>query len=171
MSDQKAGLGDRVKDRVSGYMGVVVSLHRFLQGCDRLGVQPPVGDDGKLPEAQTFDSPDLLVVDEKVITYREQNDERNTGSITLGDKVRDPVTGFEGVAVARHVYLTGCNRITIQPPVEDGSSELPSTNALDAPLLVVVESQYVEYKEPTVGQKPPGGPPKYMPEEKNDGHR
>lgn len=36
--------------------------------------------------------------------------------INLGDEVQDTVTGFQGIAVSRHVYLQGCDRITIQPP-------------------------------------------------------
>lgn len=33
--------------------------------------------------------------------------------IGLGSRVRDSVTGFEGIATARSVYLYGCVRITI----------------------------------------------------------
>ena len=35
--------------------------------------------------------------------------------IALGDKVRDTLTGFEGIAVARANFLYGCERICIQP--------------------------------------------------------
>jgi hypothetical protein len=36
-------------------------------------------------------------------------------TIKLGDKVRDTITGFKGIAIARSIWLTGCDRITIQP--------------------------------------------------------
>jgi len=47
-------------------------------------------------------------------------------AIKLGDKVRDTVTGLEGIAVARTEWLLGCIRWGVQPvelkdgkPVED----------------------------------------------------
>lgn len=35
--------------------------------------------------------------------------------ITLGQTVRDAITGLEGVVVAKHEYLYGCTRVSIQP--------------------------------------------------------
>ena len=40
-------------------------------------------------------------------------------SATLGDRYKDPITGFEGVAVARTVYLYGCARVGLQGPLRD----------------------------------------------------
>jgi len=37
--------------------------------------------------------------------------------IELGSRVRDAVTGFEGVVTVRSDYMTGCNRYLVQPPV------------------------------------------------------
>jgi len=37
--------------------------------------------------------------------------------VKLGDRVRDKITGFEGVAVARTQYLNGCARIAVQSTV------------------------------------------------------
>ena len=57
-----ADLGDQVKDSVSGFEGIVMAKHIYLNGCDRLSVQPKVGSDGKLPESMTFDIMQLKVV-------------------------------------------------------------------------------------------------------------
>lgn len=54
-------LGDRVKDKVTGFEGIAVSRHSYLNGCDRINVQPLVDKDGKIPEDQTFDEPQLVV--------------------------------------------------------------------------------------------------------------
>ena len=35
--------------------------------------------------------------------------------IKLGSKVRDTLTGFEGIAVGRTEWLFGCARVTIEP--------------------------------------------------------
>ena len=41
--------------------------------------------------------------------------------IKLGSKVRDSITGLEGIATARTEYLYGCVRITITPTeLKDG---------------------------------------------------
>ena len=60
-------LGKKVKDKVSGFTGIVTGRHDFLAGCTRYSVQPEVDKDGKLPESQTFDDPQLEVVKEKKI--------------------------------------------------------------------------------------------------------
>jgi len=39
--------------------------------------------------------------------------------IKLGQLVRDTLTGFEGVAVARTEWLFGCVRVTVQPKALD----------------------------------------------------
>jgi len=54
-------LGDQVTDTVSGFKGVAVGFHEFLQGCRRITVQPKVGKDGVLPDDKCFDEPQLKV--------------------------------------------------------------------------------------------------------------
>lgn len=60
-------LGDKVKDTVSGFIGIAVSRHIYLQGCHRISVQPGVDKEGKCPESQTFDEPQLMVVKSGVV--------------------------------------------------------------------------------------------------------
>ena len=55
-------LGTRCKDTVSGFTGVAVAAHNYLNGCTRITIQPPVDKDGKLPESQTFDEPQLEAI-------------------------------------------------------------------------------------------------------------
>lgn len=41
--------------------------------------------------------------------------------VKLGNKVKDNITGFFGIAVARSEWLHGCNRIAIEPQeLKDG---------------------------------------------------
>ena len=53
--------GDRVKDRVLGFAGIVMAKTVFLNGCARCAVQPPVGKDGTMPKECWFDEPQLKV--------------------------------------------------------------------------------------------------------------
>lgn len=55
-------LGDHVRDFVSGFEGIAVACHSYLNGCERITVQPKVGEDGKLPDTGTFDEPQLAVI-------------------------------------------------------------------------------------------------------------
>lgn len=58
----KAKLGDKVKDKVSGFTGIVTAQHNYLEGCTRLTVQPKINKDGTLPASETFDEPTLKVI-------------------------------------------------------------------------------------------------------------
>ena len=60
-------LGQKVKDLVSGFTGVAYGRSTFLNGCNRIGVQPQIREDGTLPQDQWFDEPQLVVVDEKPV--------------------------------------------------------------------------------------------------------
>ena len=55
-------LGDRVRDAVTGFEGIVVLSHHHLAGYVRFTVQPPVDMEGRLPGAETFDGPQLQVI-------------------------------------------------------------------------------------------------------------
>lgn len=48
-------LGTQVKDKVTGFKGVAVSVSFDLYGCIQAVVSPEVGPDGKIPDSQWFD--------------------------------------------------------------------------------------------------------------------
>lgn len=52
-------LGWKVKDKVTGFTGVVTAVTLFLNGCRRVCIQPAVGKDGKMPSDGWFDEPQL----------------------------------------------------------------------------------------------------------------
>lgn len=41
-------------------------------------------------------------------------------AIRLGEHVTDKFTGAKGIAIARTTWLHGCNKVRIQPPIENG---------------------------------------------------
>lgn len=55
--------------------------------------------------------------------------------ISLGDHVKDAITGMEGIAVARVDYLTGCTQICISPKV-DKDGKLQDSHYVDESRLV-----------------------------------
>jgi hypothetical protein len=60
-------LGAEVKDKVSGFVGIAVAKHNYINGCTRITVQPKVDKQGKLPDSQTFDELQLSVISKKII--------------------------------------------------------------------------------------------------------
>lgn len=58
--------------------------------------------------------------------------------VNLGDKVKDLVTGLEGIATSRTEWLYGCGRIGVQPQeVKDGKQV--EAAVIDEPQLEVLE--------------------------------
>ena len=43
--------------------------------------------------------------------------------VKLGTKVRDSITGFEGIAIARTQYLYGCVQIGVEPLIAEGGKK------------------------------------------------
>lgn len=62
------GLGDRVKDPVTGLKGIVVCVSTWLHGCIRVTVQPETVKDGKPAELTSFDQSQLELVKARVHT-------------------------------------------------------------------------------------------------------
>lgn len=50
--------------------------------------------------------------------------------IKLGDKVKDPITGFEGTATAKTEWLYGCSRIAVQAQI-DKDGKVPGLEWFD----------------------------------------
>ena len=56
----------------------------------------------------------------------------------LGQKVKDKVTGFEGIIIAKVEYLNGCVQFAIRPKIKKGDSKFPENHYIDEGQLVLV---------------------------------
>lgn len=56
--------------------------------------------------------------------------------VKLGEKVKDKVTNFEGVATARAEYLTGCPRICVEAESPSAEGKVLSAWFDEARLIV-----------------------------------
>ena len=70
----------------------------------------------------------------------------------LGTRVRDWVTGYEGIITARVEHLNGCKRYGVQGPVKDG--KIPDLEWLDEEQLELVEEKGTVEKSSTGGPHP-----------------
>lgn len=78
--------------------------------------------------------------------------------VKLGQTVRDRITGFEGVAIARTIYLTGCDHIGIQPPI-DKEGKIPDAQWIDERKLEVMDVVRVAVDDDPPKEKPKRGGP------------
>ena len=67
MADRKIDLGDRVKDRITGLVGIVTAKSEYMNGCRRFGVgaEKP-SKDGTLLKDEWFDEPQLVLIKKSV---------------------------------------------------------------------------------------------------------
>ena len=76
--------------------------------------------------------------------------------IRLGDKVKDSISGFSGIAIGRTEWLHGCQRITVQPDHLGKDGKPLESQTFDEPQLQIVSAGKVK-----PGERDTGGP---MPE-------
>jgi hypothetical protein len=77
-----------------------------------------------------------------------------------GDKLKDSITGFEGVVTVRTDFINGCIRYGIQSPDLDKDGKPTDVEYFDEPQLNLVEpTKPSKKKKETGGPKPPT--PKY----------
>ena len=74
--------------------------------------------------------------------------------IKLGDKVKDSVTGFKGIAIAITEYLNGCERVTLQPVGVDKDGKTYDCETFDLPQVELMVAKKVKRKTNTGGPKP-----------------
>lgn len=72
--------------------------------------------------------------------------------INLGDKVKDTITGFEGVIISKVIHINGCVRYEVKPQgLKDGKTI--ESEWIDE-TQIIVKSKAKTRKE----DKEPGGP-------------
>jgi len=65
-------LGDKVKDNISGFTGIVTSYTKFITGCDRCFVCPDKLDkEGSVIDGHSFDVLELAIVKKKAVSFNE----------------------------------------------------------------------------------------------------
>ena len=61
-------LGCKVKDKITGFTGIVIGHVTYISGCNQCLVVPPVDKDGKRRDGEWFDEQRLEVLKAPVIT-------------------------------------------------------------------------------------------------------
>ena len=78
-------------------------------------------------------------------------------TIKLGDRVRDTISGFEGICTGRSVYLNGCVHVWVAPTELDKDGDMRKAQWIDEPQLEIVKKEKKKAAKPTGGPSPGGG--------------
>jgi len=109
----KIELGWKVKDKISGFVGIVNHVVDYAHQGTMVGVHSTSLDkDGKLIDPEMFDETQLEVLD-KNLPFEIPECEK--ALFKNGEKVKCSFTGFEGVVAGRAVYINGCARVFVMP--------------------------------------------------------
>ena len=115
-------IGLKVKDRISGFKGVIISISFDLYGCIQATVQPGLSkEDGKIKyqDGRWFDINRLEITSKKPVMEVPEFSFKKYLKM-LGHECEDCVVGFNGVATSIGFDLYGCVQISIQPGVVEG---------------------------------------------------
>ena len=66
-------LGSKVRDKVTGFIGIAVARTEFLNGCIQYSVQPKAGKDNKVPEEIGVDIGSIEVVEPKKVKIKKKD--------------------------------------------------------------------------------------------------
>lgn len=58
----------------------------------------------------------------------------------LGSKYRDRITGFVGIAICQTAWYNGCDRVSLQPPV-DKDGKMTQNESFDSTTLELIEEK------------------------------
>lgn len=103
-------MGYKVRDLVTGFEGTVTSITQYLYGVRRVGIQPPVDKDGKIPDSCDVDEPQIEILDTKKVIDAESM----PFSFELGQEAEDPISGYTGTIIGFCDFINGCRRVGIQ---------------------------------------------------------
>lgn len=101
-------LGNLVKDKMSGFSGIVSGRQEHLSGMIQFAVQPAASP--KTPA----DHPDAISFDEYVLEVKGKGiaaslpPTDDTVTIMLGEEIEDIASGFRGIAHEKVTFSNGC---------------------------------------------------------------
>jgi len=85
---------------------------------------------------------------------------KKTEKIKLGQKVKDKVTGFVGIAVAKCRYLNGCVQYHISPSIDKDTNLLQRNIWVDEIQLEIIDNGILPELEEFKSENGIGGEPR-----------
>jgi len=71
-------LGQKARDKITGFTGIVIGKIDYLFGCNQYGLTPEIDKDGKTGETQWFDDGRIVVLGRGILP-KEVRSKKNGG--------------------------------------------------------------------------------------------
>ena len=148
-------LGSRVKDVITGFTGIAVGYSQWMYGCNRIVIEGEALKEGKPIGTQWFDEQRIETVEngENAVAVSPPRDHDH---IVMGNRYKDRVTGFEGVAQAITIWSSGNVTVSIEPTELNDDGKPIDAQGFDAHRLEQVAEQEIPVTEES--QATTGGP-------------
>jgi len=104
------GLGDQVKDSITGFTGIIRARTVGLEAVSTYAVQDTTSLEGDSLKWKWIDGPLLKLVKKEKIKPTKDPD---PFVVELGDEIKDVISKKKGIVVRITQYLTGCNRYEV----------------------------------------------------------
>lgn len=155
----KISCGDLARDRITGFVGIVVCIAHYQYNQDRVGLKPRDLVNGVPGETLWFDTGLVEVVKSNAVpaTPLDKSD-----PLEYGTKAKDKISGFSGVVTGIDEWINGCVRYRIETDtLHDGSPVAPEAFArqqLEVLSVPVLKDEPVQtggpMKNPTINANP-----------------
>jgi len=148
--------GDKLRDKVTGLEGIVMVACEYSTGCIHYAIAPPLHD-GKAPAWQWLDSNRFELLSQKEVYFAIIQTKTAAFRFDYGDKLKDIVTGIEGIVMVKARYYDGELQYGVAPEARD--SKLPDwlwLNSMRWKLVGVKAVEFVKSDERLGGAFPSG---------------
>ncbi len=150
-------IGDRAKDKITGYQGIVIGINDHAFGCKHIYLKKEGLNKEKKPdECESFDIQRIDVLAKKAVPYTPR-----ITHIKLGDEVKDQITGFKGITTAICHWQSGEIAISVQSQ-ELYEGKPIGNQAFNDNQLIVIKAAKIEVPKQvelrTKENPHPGGP-------------
>lgn len=146
MTDKAIPLGSTVVCVATGVQGYAMTSTEMFNGNVRYSVQPKDTEGTKMLDAWDIDQQALDIID-KGIFKRCVTPPPN--DIKVGERVKDILSGFEGIVGSKTTHLNGCVFCIVVPQVKETAllNDAPSGSYIAVERLTRVDGGVVEKRE------------------------
>lgn len=158
MTEKIIPLGTTVKCVATGVRGYAMTVTETFNGNLRYGVQPKDEEGVKMPDAWEIDHHTLDIIDEGISA---RGTPPPPSDIAVGERVKDALSGFEGIVANKTTHLNGCVYCLVVPQVKKETllNEAPAGSHIAVERLVKVDGGVtVKREKESTPERRSGGP-------------
>jgi hypothetical protein len=124
MKNKIIEMGDKVRDRITNFEGVVIAINRWAFNVPNVAIQKQTPNkEGGIDEALWFDTSRLEIIEKGIL--KEVIMPCPPEKFDFLDIVKDKITNFEGKVISITQWITGCVRIGIISPDKKDNENKP----------------------------------------------